>query len=129
VSAANEIVGLWFTWKGELVADPSPFQISELQRGAPALPSQMYAYHSFISGIASVVLVDTVAGEPLTVALETAHRSERPPPQDGAVEVPAIGVLLDLHMRRYQFSPLLSVAVALQTVLVPEFVGEEVEDS
>jgi len=79
--------------------------------------------------MASVVVVAAVAGEPLNVETDTAHLSLSPPPHDGAVEVPAIGVLLDLHINKYQFSPLLSVAVAVQIVLVPEFVGDDVEDS
>jgi hypothetical protein len=93
------------------------------------LPSQIYANQSFTSDIASVVVVETVAGLPLRVADETPHLSLIPPAHDGAVEVPAMGVLLDLHIRRYQFSPLLSVAVAVHEVVVPELLGVDVDDS
>lgn len=64
-------VGRWFTLKGEEVV-PVPCLYVALQRGFTGSSSQIQAYQSFDSAIASVVVVEVVTTDPL-VPLATAH--------------------------------------------------------
>jgi hypothetical protein len=91
--------GRWSKTKGDAVF-PLPCWYVLLHLGLNALPSQIQANQALnCASVDDGVYVD-VALVPLGVEVETAHWLLAPPPQVGGALAFAVGVLLDLQIKR-----------------------------